>query len=125
MNLLVILLMAGAAGPGSPASPGSIVGSWRIGCPDDEGMIIEFTLADARKAIGRVVEPGAAAKYGYKKGEEMFHLNAEPKGDWLGEVHWRGVSGAQHWDSIRMAVSGHTLAATMTNEACYKNMTRR
>jgi hypothetical protein len=118
MRAFLLALLAGAA-----ASPSTLAGSWRMSCPDNEGMIVEFAV-DQGKAVGKVVEPGKAAKYGYKKGEDMFHLTYDPHGDWLGEVRWRGVSGAQHWDSIRMAVQGTTLAATMTNEACYKNMAR-
>jgi hypothetical protein len=118
MIAVLLALLAGA-----PASPQAIVGSWRMGCPDNDGMVVEFAV-DRDKAIGKVVEPGKAAKYGYRKGEEMFHLSWDPHGDWLGEVRWRGVSGAQHWDSIRMAAAGNTLTATMTNESCYKNMAR-
>ena len=108
---------------GAAAAPPTIAGWYRMSCPEDEGMIVEMTL-DQKKAVGRVVEPGAASKYGYKKGEEMFHLTADPHGDWLGEVHWRGVSGSQHWDSIRIAVGAGGLTATMTNDGCYRNMAR-
>jgi hypothetical protein len=117
MTPLVLWLAAAAA------SPSTIVGTWRTSCPENEGMLVEMTL-DGKKAVGRVVETGAAKKYGYVKGEEMFRLNWDPHGDWLGEVRWRGVSGAQHWDSIRMQVQGDVLRATMTNDGCYKNMTR-
>src|SRR5262249_483454 len=67
MIAVLVALLAGA-----PASPQALAGSWRMACADNEGMVVEFTV-DNGKASGKVVEPGKAAKYGYKKGEEMFH----------------------------------------------------
>ena len=133
----LVTLAACAAGPGpgahAPTSaaagkpadrpPSPIAGAWRMGCPEDVGMVVEFVV-DQRKAVGRIVEPGAATKYGYKKGEEMFHLAADAHGDWVGEVRWRGVSGTQHWDGIRMVAQASALTATMTNDGCYKTMAK-
>ena len=120
-RILALLVLAPAA---ALAAPPPINGQYRFSCPENEGMIVEMATADGKKAVGRIVAVGAAAKYGYKVGEEMFHLNYDPHGDWLGEVHFRSVSGAQHWDSIRMVVQANALVATMTNDGCYKNMAR-
>lgn len=87
-------------------------------------MLVEFTV-NGNKAVGKVVDPGAAKRYGFVKGEEVFRLTADSYGDWVGETRWRSVMGAQHWDSIRFSASADTLSATMTNEPCYRNMPRR
>ena len=104
--------------------PSPIAGTWQVTCAENSGELIEFTV-DGSKAVGRVVEPGAAKKYGFQKGEEVFRLTADAYGDWVGETHWRGVSGAQHWDSIRMSATDAVLSATMTNEPCYRSMPKR
>jgi len=103
--------------------PGPIAGSYRVTCPENEGMVIEFTV-DKGRAVGRVADPGTAKKYGYARGEEMFHATADSYGDWVGEVKFRSVAGAQHWDGIRMVATDSSLNATMTNEPCYRNMPR-
>jgi hypothetical protein len=119
-----------AAGSSSPAHmfvdkpPSPISGVWRVLCPENQGELVEFTVRGTR-AVGTVVEPGASSKYGFRKGEEIFRLNVDDgHGDWLGEVHWRGVGGAQHWDSIRLSATASELDATMTNEPCYRHMPR-
>jgi hypothetical protein len=104
--------------------PSPIAGTWRVTCPEKDGMLIEFTV-NGNKAVGKVVDPGAAKRYGFVKGEDIFRLTADSYGDWLGETRWRGVSGAQHWDSIRFSASADTLSATMTNEPCYRSMPKR
>jgi len=103
--------------------PGPIAGSYRVACPENEGEIIEFSLSKG-KAVGRVVDAGTAKKYGFQNGEEVFRLTSDSYGDWVGEVHFRSVTGAQHWDGIRMVATDKGLNATMTNEPCYRNMPR-
>jgi hypothetical protein len=104
--------------------PSPIAGTWRVTCPENDGMLVEFTV-DGNKAVGKVVDPGAAKRYGFVKGEEVFRLTADSYGDWVGKTRWRSVTGAQHWDSIRFSASADTLSATMTNEPCYRNMPKR
>ena len=118
---------APASAPAQPfvdRPPSPIGGAWRVTCAENDGEVIEFTV-DGNKAVGRVVELGVAKRYGFQKGEDVFRLTADSYGDWVGETRWRGVSGAQHWDSIRMVATGETLSATMTNEPCYRNMPKR
>ncbi len=103
--------------------PGAIGGRWRVTCAENAGEIIEISV-DGDKAIGRVADPGVAARYGFRAGEEVFRLTADPAGEWSGEVRWRGVSGAQHWDGIHFAATATALSATLTNEPCYRNMPR-
>jgi hypothetical protein len=114
---------APAPRPSVERAPGPIAGAWRVTCPENAGEIIEFTV-DGRKAVGRVVEPGAATRYGFQAGEEVFRLQADSYGQWVGDVHWRGVAAAEHWDSIRFVASPTVLDATMTNERCYRDMPR-
>jgi len=104
--------------------PSPIAGTWQVTCNENSGELIEFTV-DGNKAVGRVVDPGAAKKYGFQKGEDVFRVTADAYGDWVGEVRWRGVSGAQHWDSIRLSATDSVLSATMTNEPCYRSMPKR
>ncbi len=109
--------------PPAERVPGAIAGAWRVTCAENQGEIIDITV-DGGKAVGRVAEPGVAARYGFRKGEEVFRLAANPAGEWAGEVHWRGVSGAEHWDGIVLAATQTTLTATITNEPCYRDMPR-
>jgi len=118
------------AQPAAPAQPfvdrppSPIAGTWRVTCSENDGELVEFTV-DGSKASGKVVEPGAAKRYGFQKGEEIFRLTADSYGDWVGETRFRSVSGAQHWDSIRMSATDAMLSATMTNEPCYRTMPKR
>jgi len=124
---------ASASAPSSKAAPapspierapsGNIAGRWRIGCVDNQGEIVEFTVT-GDKAVGRVVDPGAAARFGFKKGEEVFRLTLDPAGNWAGTTHWRGIAGSEHWDGVVLAVTPTALTATVTNEACYRSMER-
>jgi hypothetical protein len=104
--------------------PSPIAGTWRVTCPENDGMLVEFTV-NGNEAVGKVVDPGAAKRYGFVKGEEVFRLTADSYGDWVGKTRWRSVTGAQHWDPIRFSASADTLTATMTNEPCYRNMPKR
>lgn len=117
---------APAAAPPQPfvdRAPGPIAGSYRVTCAENEGEIIEFTVA-GQKAVGRVAEPGTAKKYGFQKGEEVFRLTPDSYGDWVGEVRFRSVTGAQHWDGVRLVATDALLSATITNEPCYRSMPR-
>jgi hypothetical protein len=140
MRLLKRILLVGvvalvAAALLSPASaqkkrypwekdPGPIAGKWKATCPASGNFIIEFKLAGEKKAVGTVAELGAAGKYGYKVGEEIFRLSADDFGDWVGQLKWRSVAGAERWDPIRMVATEDKLNATMTTDDCYKNMPR-
>src|SRR5215475_2561240 len=73
--------------------PSPIAGTWRVTCTENDGELIEFTV-DGNKAVGRVVEPGAAKRYGFQKGEDVFRLTVDSYGDWVGEVRFRSVAGA-------------------------------
>src|SRR5882672_4044960 len=68
-------------GPFVERAPGPIGGSYRVTCPENNGEIIEFTV-DRNRAVGRVVDPGAAKRFGFQKGEEIFRLTADSYGDW-------------------------------------------
>jgi hypothetical protein len=104
-------------------APGPIAGRYRVACPENEGEILTFTV-DGNRAVGRVAEPGASRQLGFKKGEDVFRLAADAYGDWVGEVHYRSVTGAQHWDAIRLVATDTSLNGTMTNEPCYRSMPR-
>lgn len=103
--------------------PGAIAGRWRITCAENDGEVIEVAVS-GEKAVGRVVDPGAAARFGFRAGEEVLRLTVDPAGAWAGEVRWRGVSGAQHWDGIVLVAKPAALSATVTNEPCYREMRR-
>jgi hypothetical protein len=94
-----------------------------VTCPENAGEVVEFTVSGG-KAVGRVVAPGAAARYGYQKGEEVFHVAVDPVGGYAGEVLWRGVAGGHHWDGIVLVASDTALKAIVTNEPCYRDMPR-
>src|SRR5262249_56907468 len=104
--------------------PGPIGGRWKVSCPDSAGMIVEFSLKSPTVAMGRVAEVGSAAKFGYTQGEEIFRLEADDFGDWVGQLRWRSVAGANRWEPIRFVASPDTLNATITMDPCYKDMPR-
>jgi hypothetical protein len=133
MSWVQLLVIAGAVtaparGNAKPAklpwmkAPGPIAGTWKASCPASEGLQIQFTLEDDTKAVGRIVELGAASKYGYKQGEEIFRLTADDYGDWVGQLKWRSVAGAERWEPIRLVATPERLDATMTIDDCYRNM---
>jgi hypothetical protein len=105
-------------------SPGPIAGQWKVTCPDRGHYAIEFRLDGEKKASGYVSELGTAGKYGYTQGEEIFHLTADDFGDWVGQLKWRSIAGAERWDPIRLVAKQDELNATMTTDDCYKNMPR-
>jgi hypothetical protein len=102
--------------------PGPIAGRWRASCPDSKNMVIEIELQGEKKATGHIVELGAAGKYGYTQNEEIFRLSADDYGDWVGQLHWRGVSGTERWDPIRLVATPELLDATITTDECYRKM---
>jgi hypothetical protein len=101
-----------------------IAGRWKTTCPNSAGMVVEFTMSGDRKATGRIAELGAAGKYGYKAGDEIFRLSADDFGEWVGQLRWRSVAGAERWDPIRLVATADRLNATQTADDCYKNMPR-
>jgi hypothetical protein len=103
--------------------PSALAGRFRITCADNAGEIIEFTV-NGDKAVGRVVDPGAASRFGFRAGEEVMRLTLDPAGAWSGQVSYRGVSGDQHWDGITLAATPQAASAMITNEACYRDMRR-
>ena len=103
--------------------PGPIAGTWGVTCDGEKGMVLEFVLQGDKKASGRVATLGDAGKYGYKDGEEIFKLEADDYGDWVGQLKWRSVSGMERWDPIRFVATADALNATISTDACYKNMT--
>ncbi len=105
-------------------APGPIAGRWKATCPASGNFVIEFRLNGAKQATGYVAELGAAGKYGYTVGEEIFRLTADDFGDWVGQLKWRSVYGADRWDPIRLVATQDELNATMTTDDCYKNMPR-
>ncbi len=105
-------------------APGPIAGEWKATCPASGNLIIEFRLSGDKQASGYVAELGNAGKYGYTQGEEIFRLTADDFGDWVGQLKWRSVSGAERWEPIRLVATQDELNATMTSDNCYKNMPR-
>jgi hypothetical protein len=104
--------------------PGPIAGRWKATCPASGNFQIDFRLVGDKKASGTVAELGAAGKYGYKQGEEIFRVAADDFGEWVGQLKWRSVAGAERWDPIRLVATQDKLNATMTTDDCYKNMPR-
>ena len=87
-------------------------------------MIIEVVLKSDKTSSGRISELGAAGKYGYSEGEEILRLEADDFGKWVGQLKWRSVAGVQRWDPITFVATAEKLNATMTTDACYKDMPR-
>ena len=104
--------------------PGPIAGKWKATCPASGNLVIEFRVTGEKKASGTIAELGAAGKYGYKAGEEIFRVAADDFGEWVGQLKWRSVAGAERWDPIRLVATPEKLNATMTTDDCYKNMPR-
>jgi hypothetical protein len=104
--------------------PGPIAGKWKATCPASGNLQIEFRLVGDKKASGSIADLGGAGKYGYKPGEEIFRLSADDFGEWVGQLKWRSVAGAERWDPVRFVATPEKLNATMTTDDCYKNMPR-
>ncbi len=103
--------------------PGPIAGRWFAMCEEKAGMAIEFSV-DGKRATGQVSSLGTAGIFGYSIGEQVFRLEAADNGDWVGQLHWRGVGNRERWDPIRFVATYWQLDATMTTDNCYKKMPR-
>jgi hypothetical protein len=103
--------------------PGPISGRWSATCEEMAGMVVEFSV-DGKKATGRVSSLGKAGVFGYSAGEEVLRLEADDHGDWVGQLHWRGVGSKERWEPIRLVATPTQLDATMTPDNCYKKMPR-
>jgi hypothetical protein len=86
--------------------------------------MLPSVAVDGRKATGRIAVLGHGGVRTYTQGEEILDLVPDPHGDWVGTLHWRGASGADHVDAIRFAAMANVLDATMTTDLCYKHMPR-
>jgi hypothetical protein len=103
--------------------PGPITGRWSVTCEEMAGMVVEFRV-DGKKAKGRVSHLGKASVFGYSVGEEVLRLEADDHGDWVGQLHWRGLGSKDRWEPIRFVATSVQLDATMTLDNCYKKMPR-
>jgi hypothetical protein len=103
--------------------PGPIAGRWSVTCEEMAGMVVEFGV-NGKKATGRVSRLGKAGVFGYSAGEEVLRLEADDHGDWVGQLHWRGVGSKERWEPIRLVATPTQLDATMTPDNCYKKMPR-
>ena len=112
-----------AAPAPSDHQPGALAGRWRITCTENANEVIEFAV-NGEKAVGKVAAAGDASRWGFKEGEEVFRLTLDPSGSWAGQVRWRGVSGAEHWDGVVLVAGPKGLTATVTNEPCYRSFQR-
>ena len=131
MMSLVVLGSLAYAGPASARKhyawekdPGPTAGQWKVTCPVRGDFVVELKLDGKKQASGYVAELGTLGKYGYKPGEKVFRLTADDYGDWVGQLKWRSVYGADRWDPIRLVATQHELNATMTTDDCYKNVPR-
>jgi hypothetical protein len=103
--------------------PGPIAGRWSLTCQDMEGMVVEFRVDD-KKATGSISQVGKAAAMGYSFGEEIFRLEADDFGDWVGQLLWKGADGRKRWDPIRFVATSTQLDASTGMDSCYKKMPR-
>lgn len=104
--------------------PGPIAGTWRVTCADSVGMTVRVTVT-GKVASGVVAKVGAARRFGYRPGEQIFkNLKANYEGRWRGSLKWRDVSGTVRWDPIFFAASATKLHAVQTTDKCYRNMPR-
>ena len=49
---------------------------------------------------------------GYTVGDEILHLKADDFGQWVGQLHWRGVSGMDRQDPLRFVATTDKLDAS-------------
>jgi hypothetical protein len=119
------LLLAGVAYAKYPwaKQAGPIKGQWKTTCKESGGMVVEFAV-EKDKATGRIAKLGTAGKYGYSQGEEILRVGATDLGKWVGQLHWRSVSGMVRWDPITFVVKSNELDAVQTTDQCYRNMPR-
>jgi hypothetical protein len=103
--------------------PGPIAGRWSVTCEEMAGMVVEFHV-DGKKATGRVSHLGKAGVFGYSVGEEILRLEPDDHGDWVGQLHWRGLGSKDRWEPIRLVATSTQLDAIMTTDSCYKQMPR-
>jgi len=103
--------------------PGPIAGLWSLTCQDMAGMVVEFKVDD-KKATGSISQVGKAAAMGYSFGEEIFRLEADDFGDWVGQLLWKGADGRKRWDPIRFVATSTHLDASTGMDSCYKRMPR-
>lgn len=106
-----------------PVPPDPIAGKWKCTCESFAGMVVEFTVVK-NTASGKIVVLGGASNYGFKQGEEIFQLEGNDFGAWVGKTHWRSQSGAERWDPIRIHATANELKATQTTDDCYRSMPR-
>src|SRR5512142_1371164 len=67
-----------------PAPPDPIAGKWKCTCESFSGMVVEFTVVKTT-ASGKIAVLGNASNYGFKQGEEIFQLEANDFGAWVGK----------------------------------------
>ena len=126
----VLLLSSSASHADEPTKrpwvkpPGPIAGKWSATCDGEKGMVVEISVQGGTHAAGRIAALGAAGKYGYTQGEEIFKLDVVDSGDWVGQLRWRNVRGDERWEPIHFVASGDLLDATMPTDPCYRNMPR-
>jgi hypothetical protein len=106
------------------SDPGAIAGRWAVNCHNSQGMVIEFTVKDKKRAVGKIVKLGRAYQFHYKLGEEIFRLAVTPKGEWVGKFLWRNNDGVKRWEDIVMKATRDMLHATQTSDPCYEYMRR-
>lgn len=104
--------------------PGPIAGKWQTTCANRGAMVVEIVVEGETKAVGRIVQIGNGAHYGYSLGEEVLKLEANLFGVWVGQLQWRGYSGDTRWDPIQLVATDGFLDATITTDDCYKKMPR-
>ena len=104
-------------------SPGPIAGRWAVTCDYSAGMVVDISV-EGKSATGRIFTLGKGTLRGYSEGEEIFRLEADDFGDWVGQLRWRGMGNKDRWDPIRFVATPKQLDATMTTDNCFKMMPR-
>ena len=135
LTLLIASVLLGAApADAAPADgkkkypwerpPGPIAGVWRVTCADSAGMTVHVVV-DSKRASGVIKHVGAARRFGYRSGEQIFkNLKPNYEGRWSGHHKWRDVSGTVRWDPIFFEASAMRLDALMTTDNCFRRMPR-
>ncbi|MCA9667465.1 MAG: hypothetical protein KC503_17820 [Myxococcales bacterium] len=87
-------------------------------------MTVQVTV-NGKLANGVIKNVGAARRFGYRSGEQIFkNLKPSYEGRWSGHHKWRDVSGKVRWDPIFFEASATRLHALMTTDNCFHNMPR-